>query len=155
MEKYRQQYAIVQKIVDTFRKPGYSDDKDGKEIAKLVGEMQDLGGPPQEIMGDLPEGFVREHLVISSCWLLDKTDHAGPRCPSRRRGLHHHVNCDTGTGAGKLDDYALYDTYMPTTYSEHVPTPTHGSRTGELPISTARVAHECRNCPFRSSSEHP
>jgi hypothetical protein len=23
-----------------------------------VGEMQDLGGPPSEIMGDLPEGFV-------------------------------------------------------------------------------------------------
>lgn len=23
-----------------------------------MGEMQDLGGPPSEIMGDLPEGFV-------------------------------------------------------------------------------------------------
>jgi peroxin-19 len=58
LTKYKNQYALVQKIVDTFRKPGYSDDRDGKEIARLVGEMQDLGGPPQEIMGDLPEGFV-------------------------------------------------------------------------------------------------
>lgn len=49
----------MQKIVDTFKKPGFSDEKDGKEIARLVGEMQDLGGPPPEIMGDLPEGFVR------------------------------------------------------------------------------------------------
>lgn len=55
---YKEQYALVKKIVDTFRKPGYSDDRDGKEIARLVGEMQDLGGPPKEIMGDLPEGFV-------------------------------------------------------------------------------------------------
>jgi peroxin-19 len=44
--------------VDTFRKPGYSDDKDGKEIVRMVGEMQELGGPPTEIMGELPEGFV-------------------------------------------------------------------------------------------------
>jgi peroxin-19 len=64
LEKYRAQYALVQKIVDTFRKPGYSDDKDGKEIARLVGEMQDLGGPPGEIMGELPEGFVSIHSFI-------------------------------------------------------------------------------------------
>jgi peroxin-19 len=44
--------------VDTFRKPGYSDDNDGKEIVRMVGEMQELGGPPTEIMGELPEGFV-------------------------------------------------------------------------------------------------
>ena len=62
LEKYRQQSKIVQSIVDTFRKAGYSDEKDGKEIARLVGEMQDLGGPPQEIMGDLPEGFVSPNL---------------------------------------------------------------------------------------------
>jgi len=49
----------VQQILDTFRRPGYSDQKDGKEVAKRVGEMQDLGGPPKEIMGELPEGFVR------------------------------------------------------------------------------------------------
>ena len=65
LEKYRTQYALVQKIVDTFRKPGFSDDKDGKEIARLVGEMQDLGGPPSEIMGDLPEGFVCTHFLGS------------------------------------------------------------------------------------------
>ena len=58
LEKYKQQYKIVSSILDIFRKPGYTDDKDGKEVARLVGEMQDLGGPPQEIMGDLPEGFV-------------------------------------------------------------------------------------------------
>ncbi|WWC96054.1 hypothetical protein V866_002921 [Kwoniella sp. B9012] len=55
--KYGKQNEIVQKIVGTFKKPNYSDEKDGKEIAGLVSEMQDLGGPPKEIMGDLPEGF--------------------------------------------------------------------------------------------------
>ncbi|GFZ45166.1 hypothetical protein JCM24511_02892 [Saitozyma sp. JCM 24511] len=57
LDKYKRQYTIVQQILETFRKPSYSDEKDGKEIARLVGEMQDLGGPPSEIMGDLPEGF--------------------------------------------------------------------------------------------------
>ncbi|KAK1925527.1 putative peroxisome biogenesis protein peroxin 19 [Papiliotrema laurentii] len=57
LEKYKQQHVLVSAIVETFRKPGYTDDKDGKEVARLVGEMQDLGGPPSEIMGDLPEGF--------------------------------------------------------------------------------------------------
>ena len=42
----------------TFKKPDYSDERDGKDIARLVSEMQDLGGPPKEILGDLPEGFV-------------------------------------------------------------------------------------------------
>ncbi|WWC70703.1 uncharacterized protein I206_104654 [Kwoniella pini CBS 10737] len=55
--KYQKQNLIVQKIVNTFKKLDYTDEKDGKEIANLVGEMQDLGGPPKEIMGDLPEGF--------------------------------------------------------------------------------------------------
>nr|XP_019045702.1 hypothetical protein I302_06093 [Kwoniella bestiolae CBS 10118]OCF24632.1 hypothetical protein I302_06093 [Kwoniella bestiolae CBS 10118] len=58
LTKYRQQNEVVQKIVQLFAKPTYSDEKDGKEIAGLVSEMQDLGGPPKEIMGDLPEGFV-------------------------------------------------------------------------------------------------
>ncbi|TXT15844.1 hypothetical protein VHUM_00347 [Vanrija humicola] len=58
LEKYRQQHKLVQQIVETFKKPGYTDERDGKEVARLVGEMQDLGGPPSEIMGDLPEGFV-------------------------------------------------------------------------------------------------
>ncbi|WOO77419.1 Peroxisome biogenesis protein 19-1 [Vanrija pseudolonga] len=57
LEKYRQQHKLVQQIVETFKKPGYTDERDGKEVARLVGEMQDLGGPPTEIMGDLPEGF--------------------------------------------------------------------------------------------------
>jgi hypothetical protein len=42
---------FVSAIVETFRKPGYTDDKDGKEVARLVGEMQDLGGPPSEWRG--------------------------------------------------------------------------------------------------------
>ncbi|ORX40022.1 Pex19 protein [Kockovaella imperatae] len=57
LEKYRKQSALVDTIVKTFKKPDFNDDKDGREIARLVGEMQDLGGPPKEIMGDLPEGF--------------------------------------------------------------------------------------------------
>lgn len=59
LAKYREQSTVVRKILDTFEKKDYSDEKDGKEVARLVGEMQDLGGPPKQIMGDLPEGFVR------------------------------------------------------------------------------------------------
>jgi peroxin-19 len=58
MDKYRKQSDLVKRIVAIFGKSGYSDAQDGKEVARLVGEMQDLGGPPKEVMGDLPEGFV-------------------------------------------------------------------------------------------------
>lgn len=58
LEKYRKQHKLVQQILETFKRPGYTDEVDGKEVAKLVGEMQDLGGPPNEIMGELPDGFV-------------------------------------------------------------------------------------------------
>lgn len=58
LEKYRKQKVIVDKILAVFKKEGYSDERDGKEVAGLVGEMQDLGGPPSQIMGDMPEGFV-------------------------------------------------------------------------------------------------
>lgn len=50
----------MQQILVVFKRTNYSDDTDGKEVARLVGEMQDLGGPPNEIMGELPEGFVSE-----------------------------------------------------------------------------------------------
>lgn len=64
LEKYRQQHKLVQQILAVFKRPNYSDDVDGKEVARLVGEMQDLGGPPNEIMGDLPEGFVSSWLRL-------------------------------------------------------------------------------------------
>ncbi|WWD18508.1 hypothetical protein CI109_102960 [Kwoniella shandongensis] len=57
LEKYTKQHLLVQRITQTFKKSDYSDEKDGREIARLVSEMQDLGGPPKEVMGDLPEGF--------------------------------------------------------------------------------------------------
>ncbi|OCF33526.1 hypothetical protein I316_04948 [Kwoniella heveanensis BCC8398] len=58
LDKYKAQYVLVQRILSVFAKPNYSDERDGKEIAGLVSEMQDLGGPPKEVMGDMPEGFV-------------------------------------------------------------------------------------------------
>lgn len=57
IEKYKKQHELVKQIVDVFKRPNYEDSVDGKEVARLVGEMQDLGGPPNEIMGELPEGF--------------------------------------------------------------------------------------------------
>ncbi|KAK4684668.1 peroxin-19, partial [Tremellales sp. Uapishka_1] len=57
LEKYKSQQTLVRSILDVFAKKDYSDDKDSAEIATLVEEMQDLGGPPKEIMGELPEGF--------------------------------------------------------------------------------------------------
>lgn len=64
LEKYKQQHTLVKQILATFRKPTYSDAEDSKEIARLVGDMQDLGGPPKEIMGDMPEGFVSGPFMI-------------------------------------------------------------------------------------------
>lgn len=55
----------MKQILAVFRKPNYSDTDDGPEVARLVGEMQDLGGPPKEIMGDMPEGFVSGFFALS------------------------------------------------------------------------------------------
>ncbi|WVQ73220.1 hypothetical protein IAR50_002786 [Cryptococcus sp. DSM 104548] len=57
LARYKDQFALVTRVVETFRKPGFSDEKDGKQVARLVSEIQDLGGPPKEVMGELPEGF--------------------------------------------------------------------------------------------------
>lgn len=57
LEKYKQQHEIVKSIVALFRKSDFSDERDGKEVARLVGEMQDLGGPPEQVLGEMPEGF--------------------------------------------------------------------------------------------------
>jgi peroxin-19 len=87
LEKYKKQYGLVKQIVATFRKDGYSDENDGKEVARLVGEMQDLGGPPKEVMGDLPEGFVsrvEKRGVIADARI-------GPRSAGRR-GARLHCN---------------------------------------------------------------
>nr|ODN93977.1 hypothetical protein L203_00145 [Cryptococcus depauperatus CBS 7841] len=64
LEKHRKQYVFVRQIMETFKKPEYSDETHSKEVAKLVSDMQDLGGPPKEIMGDLPEGFASYHNLV-------------------------------------------------------------------------------------------
>lgn len=77
LEKYKQQHALVKQILAVFRKPNYSDAEDGKEIARLVGEMQDLGGPPKEIMGDMPEGFVSSWLRLLRASMRGNGYHQG------------------------------------------------------------------------------
>ncbi|ODO10123.1 hypothetical protein I350_02351 [Cryptococcus amylolentus CBS 6273] len=57
LARYKNQFSLVTRVVETFNKPGFSDEKDGKEVARLVSDIQDLGGPPKEVMGELPEGF--------------------------------------------------------------------------------------------------
>lgn len=64
LETYRKQHAIVREILETFKAPEYSDDNDelkGRVTEKMTA-MQDLGSPPDEIMGGMPEG-----MVSSSC----------------------------------------------------------------------------------------
>jgi hypothetical protein len=87
LERYSQQHKLVSSIVATFQKPDYSDERDGKTIARLVGEMQDLGGPPQEIMGDLPEGFVSDPCLTSKALTHRISEHW-----ATRRGVR---SCET------------------------------------------------------------
>ncbi|GHJ84712.1 hypothetical protein NliqN6_1114 [Naganishia liquefaciens] len=57
--KYTQQNAIVVQILEIFRDPAYSDASDAQRsrVTALMTQMQDLGSPPDEIMGDMPEGL--------------------------------------------------------------------------------------------------
>lgn len=86
----------MKQILAVFKKPDYSDEEDGKEVGRLVGEMQDLGGPPQEIMGDLPEGFVSQVERCLSSPYADPQSSLGPWSPRRRRRrwMYNHVAID-------------------------------------------------------------
>ncbi|CAE7230787.1 unnamed protein product [Rhizoctonia solani] len=59
MKRYKSQEAIVKQLVDIYQKPDYSDDnaETNKEVLRLMNQMQELGSPPTEIMGEVPPGF--------------------------------------------------------------------------------------------------
>ncbi|KAG8694507.1 Peroxisome chaperone and import receptor [Ceratobasidium sp. 423] len=59
LKKYKAQQAIVKQLVEIYQKPDYSDDNEetNKEVLRLMNEMQELGSPPTEIMGEVPPGF--------------------------------------------------------------------------------------------------
>ncbi|KAH7338380.1 Pex19 protein [Rhizoctonia solani] len=59
LKRYKAQEAIVKQLVEIYRKPDYSEDdaETNKEVLRLMNEMQELGSPPTEIMGEVPPGF--------------------------------------------------------------------------------------------------
>ncbi|KAG9017703.1 Peroxisome chaperone and import receptor [Tulasnella sp. 427] len=59
LEKYKRQQTLISQTVKVLESPDYSDNNPEKtgEVMKLMTEMQTLGSPPQEIMGELPPGF--------------------------------------------------------------------------------------------------
>jgi len=59
LARYEAQHACASKIIAVFEEPGYRDDdpKMTAEIVALMGQMQEHGAPPAEIMGDLPPGL--------------------------------------------------------------------------------------------------
>jgi hypothetical protein len=71
----------VREIVAVFRRPTYTEEGPRSEeirleVQALMGRMQDLGSPPAEVMGEMPD-FVR-HLCIRLFRLESE-----PFCPSR------------------------------------------------------------------------
>ncbi|KAG8717498.1 Peroxisome chaperone and import receptor [Ceratobasidium sp. 395] len=58
-KKFKEQQALVKKIIAVFEKPNYSDDnlEMGQEVLELMNKMQELGSPPAEILGEMPPGF--------------------------------------------------------------------------------------------------
>ncbi|KAG9036877.1 Peroxisome chaperone and import receptor [Tulasnella sp. JGI-2019a] len=59
LDKYKKQHALVAQTVKIFENPAYSDDNSEQsgQVLKLMSEMQNLGSPPPEIMGELPPGW--------------------------------------------------------------------------------------------------
>ncbi|KAG9120939.1 Peroxisome chaperone and import receptor, partial [Ceratobasidium sp. 392] len=58
-KRFKSQQVLVKKIIAVFEKPDYSDDNPemGKEVLELMNQMQELGSPPAEILGEMPPGF--------------------------------------------------------------------------------------------------
>ncbi len=69
---YRTQLAHIRAILAIFGDPAYTDEPPAgpagqrqremkDEVGRLMGVMQELGSPPEEVMGEMPEGFVSLH----------------------------------------------------------------------------------------------
>lgn len=63
LHAYTAQSALVAEIVAVFRQSSYTEDgprgeQIRSEVQALMGRMQDLGSPPAEVMGEMPD-FVR------------------------------------------------------------------------------------------------
>ncbi|KAG8678097.1 Peroxisome chaperone and import receptor [Ceratobasidium sp. 394] len=58
-KKFKAQQALVKRIIAVFEQPNYSDDnmEMSKEVLELMNQMQELGSPPTEILGEMPPGF--------------------------------------------------------------------------------------------------
>ncbi|KAF8603583.1 Pex19-domain-containing protein [Ceratobasidium sp. AG-I] len=58
-KRYKKQQELVKKILAVFERPGYTDEDAAasKEVLELMNQMQELGSPPNEIMGEVPPGF--------------------------------------------------------------------------------------------------
>ncbi|KAG9098703.1 Peroxisome chaperone and import receptor [Ceratobasidium sp. 370] len=58
-KKFKSQQALVKRIIAVFERPNYSDDNPemSKEVLELMNQMQELGSPPAEILGEMPPGF--------------------------------------------------------------------------------------------------
>ncbi|KAG7531946.1 hypothetical protein FFLO_04014 [Filobasidium floriforme] len=59
LSNYETQSQIISQILELFRRPGYSDDDEEKrkEVYDLMCRMQEMGSPPEEVMGEMPEGL--------------------------------------------------------------------------------------------------
>jgi len=75
-KRFDAQILCIKKLLDVFEAKDYRDEdaKAREKIVELMGELQDYGSPPEEIMGPLPPGFnmgadglpnVPENCVIS------------------------------------------------------------------------------------------
>jgi len=60
LASYTQQSHIISQILTLFRSPQYSDEDEEKrkEVYGLMVRMQEMGSPPEEVMGEMPEGLV-------------------------------------------------------------------------------------------------
>ncbi|KAF8754528.1 Pex19 protein family [Rhizoctonia solani] len=73
MKRYKSQQAIVKQLVEIYQKPDYSDDdkETGKEVLRLMNEMQELGSPPTELWERFRPVLILIHQKAwRRCWTL-------------------------------------------------------------------------------------
>ncbi|CAO1626987.1 unnamed protein product [Jaminaea pallidilutea] len=63
LERYKEQSKILDQVVATFENPDYENGSDAKKqelkgrVSELMTKMQEAGAPPEEVVGEMPEGM--------------------------------------------------------------------------------------------------
>lgn len=66
--RYQKQHGIMAEIIEAYESPNYDDNnpESRKKVSELVTRLQDLGSPPEELLGEMPPELASMNSMIES-----------------------------------------------------------------------------------------